>query len=401
MHICFVTREYPPITAYSGGIGFQFRTMSVALARRGARVEVITLGAGKAEQLESDGVRVHRLPLPAPARVRMLRDVVWARAIDAAVRTNGPFDAVYAPEWAGEASRYSASQVAGPLITNLTSSARLVLRSSPGWGTSPRLRLRLALQAPLERRQAERSRLLVACSQAILDRLRGAWDIGSVPAVVVPNCIDVSATQRLGEGEPPAGFPADGPVVAFSGRLQQHKGADVLVEGMRRVWQRVPEARLVMLGSDAPAGRGSMADRLVRIAGEHRTRLHLLGNQPPGRLFAALARADVVALPSRWEAFGLAALEAMALGRPLVLTRGTGFEELAGPDAAAFVAPSDPEGVADAIVGLLEAPSERGRLGAAARARAEAFDVGPIAGRHLEVFEAVAGGSAVGYAARG
>src|SRR5205807_1816531 len=133
----------------------------------------------------------------------------------------------------------------------------------------------LALQEPLERRQAERSRLLVAVSHAILGRLRRLWDINEVPTVVIPNCIDVPGTQRLAAGEPPDSFPSDGPVVAFSGRLQAHKGVDVLVEAMRLVWSRVPEARLALLGADTRVGRGWMGERLVRIAGEHRARLHL------------------------------------------------------------------------------------------------------------------------------
>ena len=58
-----------------------------------------------------------------------------------------------------------------------------------------------------------------------------------------------------------------------------------------------------------------------------RDRFHLLGHQPPERLFPAIAAADVVALPSLWEAFGLVALEGMALGKPCVLTSGSGFED--------------------------------------------------------------------------
>ena len=388
MRICFVSREYPPVTSYSGGIGFHYRAISMAVARAGAQAEVITLGEGRDERLESEGVRVHRVPVPPGGRSRVLRDALWARAIDAAIREDGPFDAVYAPEWAGEASRYSRAQTAGPLITNLTSSVALVMRSSPGF--SARRRVRLALQEPLERRQAQRSRMLVAVSQAILERLRAMWEIDDVPTVVIPNCVDVSATRRLAGGDPPEAFPADGPVVAFSGRLQAHKGVDVLVGAMSSVWARVPEARLVLLGADAPAGRGWMGERLAQLAGEHRDRLHVLGLQPRERLFPALARADVVALPSRWDAFPLAAVEAMALGRPQVLTEGTGFEEVAGHEAARFVPVDDAVALGAAIADLLEDAPARRRLGEAGSARAGRFDVEPIARRHLELFEAVA-----------
>jgi glycosyltransferase involved in cell wall biosynthesis len=386
-----VSREYPPFTAYSGGIGAQFRALSVELARAGHDVQVMTLGGTGPDEIEDEGVLVRRLALPRGGRARALRDDLWARTIDVQVNAHGPFDTVYAPEWAGEASRYCTAQAAGPLITNLTSPATVVYRAWPGWNRSPRRLTRLALQGRLERRQAERSRALVACSGVILDRVRKEWSIDSVPTRVIPNCIDVRATQALAAGEPPEGFPADGPVVAFSGRLQAPKGADVLVEAMRPVWDRMPEARLVMLGPDTPNRGGTMGDTLVRLAGEHRGRLHLLGNQPRERLFPALARADVVAQPSRWDSFPLAALEAMALGRALVVTEGMGFAELASPGEAMFAPAGDAAAVGDAILRLLEDPDARARVGAAARERAADFDVAPVTLRHVEMFETVAG----------
>jgi D-inositol-3-phosphate glycosyltransferase len=136
-----------------------------------------------------------------------------------------------------------------------------------------------------------------------------------------------------------------------------------------------------------------MGDTLREIAGDHAGSLHLLGHQPPERLFPALARADLVVMPSMWEAFGVAALEAMALGRACILTSGSGFEEFFrdGVDGE-LVEPRDSAALGDAIVGLLGDDPRRRACGAAACERADGYGVAPSAARYLDVFARAAGG---------
>jgi glycogen synthase len=166
-----------------------------------------------------------------------------------------------------------------------------------------------------------------------------------------------------------------------------------LVQAMVDVWRVHPDARLVMMGGDVSHGGASMAARLRELAGDQGDRLHLLGHQPAERLFPALAAADVVALPSRWEPFGIAALEVMALGRPTILTSGSGFDEFAAPERdALMVRPADPAALGDAIVRLLGDPELRRSLGAEAAQTAERYDAPIVAGQHAHYFEQVADG---------
>src|SRR5205085_12357818 len=131
------------------------------------------------------------------------------------------------------------------------------------------------------------------------------------------------------------------------------------------VWRELPTAQLVLLGRDFPIEGGWMSEYLLRTAGDFTHNVHVLGNQRPETLFPSLAKADVVALPSLWEAFGIAALEAMALGRASVLTSGSGYDDFAahGHDAL-LVPPSDAHELAQAILRLLDDPNLRARLGA-------------------------------------
>jgi glycosyltransferase involved in cell wall biosynthesis len=386
LRLCFVTREYPPVTAYTGGIGTHYAVLAPELARLGHEVHVITLrDRPDVEELER-GVHLHLLR-PPRAPLRALANIEWSAAVDRALRGLGRFDAVYAAEWGGDASRYARRKHAGPLVTNLTSSYVVVLDVSDGRG-SLRGRIGLATQGALERRQAERSDAIVACSRAILERLRVEWDIGDVPTVVLPNTVDIARTRSLAaSGETPEGFPADGPIVGFSGRLQSHKGVEELVQAMRVVWDTYPEARLVMLGAD----RGRMSRALREQAGKYADRLHLLGNQPAERLFPALAAADVIAMPSRWESFPIAALEAMALGRPMVVTRGFGFDEFLEDGSDGLMVPlRDPAALASALLRLLSEDELCGRIGARARETAERYDAPVVARLHADYFRQLA-----------
>ena len=98
----------------------------------------------------------------------------------------------------------------------------------------------------------------------------------------------------------------------------------------------------------------------------------------------------MVALPSLWEAFGLAALEAMALGRPCVLTSGSGFEEFfRDNEHGLLVPPGDAPALARAIDRMLRDAAMRRRFGAAATARANEYSAKAVTPRYVAYFRQV------------
>ncbi|MFF1462250.1 glycosyltransferase [Streptomyces sp. NPDC058330] len=162
-----------------------------------------------------------------------------------------------------------------------------------------------------------------------------------------------------------ADVPAGAPLAVCVGRLSRQKGQDVLLRAWRRV--RVPGARLVLVG-DGPLG-----GELRRAA-------------PEGVLFAGacgdvrpwIHAADVLVLPSRWEGMALAPLEAMACGRPVLLSDVDGARESLPPGQVphCLVPPEDPAALASALTALLGDPALRAALGDAAQAHARsAFDL--------------------------
>jgi glycosyltransferase involved in cell wall biosynthesis len=88
---------------------------------------------------------------------------------------------------------------------------------------------------------------------------------------------------------------------------------------------------------------------------------------------ALLAIADVVIVPSRWEARALIVQEAMQSGRPIVATRVGGTPELTGDDGAVLVEPDDAAALAAAVTTVLDDPALSARLSKAASARSASF----------------------------
>jgi glycosyltransferase involved in cell wall biosynthesis len=390
LRIAILTTEYPPFTPYDGGIGTLYAALAPALAGLGHDVHVFALTFERESEEVYGRIRLHLVEPRRGGVIGRLVGFAWASSAAARLRAQGPFDIVWAPEWAGSAAFYSRRRDAGPLVTQLFTSLRQVRELSPSEQRSPLERLQHRTQAYLERRQTERSDAIIAQTDAILDWARRLWRIDGLPVRVLPSVLNVEEVRALGRGALPPGVPPGRPRVVFFGRLEHRKGLDVLLQAMRSVWAQAPEAQLVALGED----HAGMAERLRALAGSHAGRLHLLGHHPPSEVFPAVRSADIVVLPSRWENFALAALEAMALGRPTVLTSAGGAVEFCtdGEDAL-LVPPEDVEALALALLRLIESPELRERLGRAAARTAEGFDTSRVAPRYLSYFAEIAAAS--------
>ena len=148
------------------------------------------------------------------------------------------------------------------------------------------------------------------------------------------------------------------------GRVTEQKGQDLLLAAWPRVRERVPDARLVIVGDGPRAAewRAACTDLSVLWRG---------GTDDPAPWYAA---ADVVALPSRWEGMPLVALEALSSGRAVAGFGVTGVREAVG-EAGAVVAPGDTDALAEAIAARLHPGGPAAVEGAAGRARAvDLFD---------------------------
>ena len=161
----------------------------------------------------------------------------------------------------------------------------------------------------------------------------------------------------------------DGPVILYPAITYPHKNHAVLVDAFAEVMRRHPDALLVL-----PGGRGGEEDRLRDQIDQLglRERVRRTGRISAADVAGLYQEARVVAVPSRYEGFGLPAVEAMAYGAALVAASATALPEVVG-GAGVLVAPEDVAGWAAAICDLLDDAEGRSRLGALGLERARRY----------------------------
>jgi glycosyltransferase involved in cell wall biosynthesis len=178
---------------------------------------------------------------------------------------------------------------------------------------------------------------------------------------VIPNAVDTDrftpgdkreARGRLTLGERPVlEAIGDAPMVVCAGRLSTHqKGQDVLLAAWDAVVDAVPTAQLVFVG-DGP-DRAALED-LVRGLRASSSVWFAGGSLTTEEWFRA---SDVVAQPSRYETLSLSVLEALSVGRSVVVSDAVGMREAAGDDGA-VVPRDDPAALASAIIERLLDPA--------------------------------------------
>jgi len=187
-------------------------------------------------------------------------------------------------------------------------------------------------------------------------------------------------------------------VVAFVGRIDPIKGIDTLLAAAQHLKSNIGDRLVVLIvGGDLDAN-GEPVGALQEVAGTAQalgisSSIRLIGAQPQNRLPVIYSAADVVCVPSRYESFGLVAVEAMACGVPVVASRAGGLIYTVEDGETGFLASieNDRE-FADAILKILTSTSLRDEMGTAARIAAHRFSWEAIAQSVRHVYFQLASG---------
>lgn len=166
-----------------------------------------------------------------------------------------------------------------------------------------------------------------------------------------------------------AAYRLERPFVLYAAIPYAHKNHETLLAAMRVLVSRGGGLDLVLTGGPGPCDAlitAAMVDPV--LAG----RVHRLGRVPRSDLVELMGAASVVAIPSRYEGFGLPALEAMSFGTPAVVAAAGSLPEVVG-DGALVVDPDNVIGWADALESAANDPATAHRLIAAGREVAARF----------------------------
>lgn len=185
---------------------------------------------------------------------------------------------------------------------------------------------------------------------------------------VVHNGVDLSRFEPvdLVAAKLKLGYHAYAPLFGVFGRLSREKGQRVAIEAMFLVVKDYPSARLVLAGVGPDqeeletTAKALGTENNVQFAGFVQNVRHLM------------SACDAVMVPSLKEGFGLAAVEAMALERPVVASQVGGLPEIVVPDETGLlVKPNDPQALAQALLSLANNKTQASEFGAAGRHRVE------------------------------
>lgn len=225
----------------------------------------------------------------------------------------------------------------------------------------------------------ERASWVAGCSAAVLEDVRSRFPEMASRSSAILNGL---AAPR----EPPSPPTFDPPLLLCLGRLAEQKGFHLALDALPRVRSRFSDVRLIMAG-EGPAGNDLKA-RAARLGVADS--VDFCGWIPPPRVFAAIQRASLVLVPSlHGEAFGLVALQAAQMARPVVAARTGGLPEIVvDGETGLLFEPGDAAGLARAVVALLARPDLARAWGEAGRARAlEQFS----GERHLDQYDRLYG----------
>lgn len=369
----------------AGTGGFIYGAQQVILAvveQTAGEVEwtaAVATGSGPyPERLKQLGVAVKVLPLRGPLPLAR-------RAIAGLLREG--FDFVHTHDLrASAAARLPAYRAGVPIVTSFHEDLR-----QPHLGALARWKRQLMVR--VEQQTADLPVVVLAVSQPIGEEASSLLGIDPVRIEVVPNGVNVGALrasatpEQVAEARQETGLePADRPVVLV-GKLTRRKGQHLLLQAAPEVLQQHPETVFILVGEGPD--RAALEQQAQSLGVSERCRF--VGFQNPSAPW--LAMSCLAVLPSLAEGTPIVALEAMALGKPLVASAVGGTPDLVLDGETGVLVPSESvDALAAALIRLLDDPIERARLGHAAAERIErSFTVQHLAQRHLVAYRRAVG----------
>ena len=345
MRILMVSDRFLPDL---GGVQIFTARLAEALIERGHEIAVLTThpGLGECEEDRWRGVTVYRLPFDSALRQRDYPRVISLRRDIVDLKRAIRPDVVHL-------NTASACLVFHLLTPRAIAAATVVtlhwLPDAGGIDTRHCRRVRAAADWVVAVTRCGR-RAALEIEPAIAPRTSIIYN--SLPTPWLPPAsLDFAALRLL-----------------CLGRLETEKGFDVALRALAAVRERLPAARMTI------AGDGGQRPALERLAVQLdlETAVRFTGWVAPDDVPALINAHTVVLMPSRFESFGLVALQAAQMGRPVIGSCIPGLSEVVRDGETGLLCPKDDAAAfAAAIASLVEQPVEAARMGRRARAHAQ------------------------------
>lgn len=203
---------------------------------------------------------------------------------------------------------------------------------------------------------------------------------------VIPCGVDFKhfVPQNRQQARKRLGLKQDQPVLLFVGRLDPFKGPDLL---LREAAMMEEEAQVVIVGGRLTGDKELQQLRQLAAELNLDERVHFLGARPKHELPTIYSAADVMVMPSYHESFGMAAVESLACGTPVVATRTGGLTTIIRNGETGCLVPRSPGAFAEKLDMLLRNPGLLAQMRLATRPSIQQFDWKNIASQVYGVYD--------------
>lgn len=373
----------------SGGMNVYVRELARALAARGVMVDIFTRCHSDADadadaRQIAPGVSVSHI-LAGPPDLPLHRQAEYLDDFLDGIQqyrqeTGADYQAVNSHYWlSGVAGGKFAAAIGAPHLATFHTLARIKLQSRSGEDEP-------AVRQDAEARIIAEADRIIAFSPHERDALVRLYDADPGRIALVPCGVDLSRFRPLGRSRARAELGLNGHKVLLSvGRIEALKGFDLLLHSAAQLGSAY-DLQVLVVGADANGGREiarlrQLADDL-NLGGS----VDFVGRVPQERLAWYYSAADVCVVPSYYESFGMAALESMACGTPVVAARVGGLPTIIQHGRTGYLKSwRCPEAFANSVEMIIANRSLRDSLGEAARRRAESLGWDAVAGQLLEL----------------
>ncbi len=400
MRILMLAQFYPPTI---GGEERHVRNLSLALAARGHAVSVATLWhQGEPEREMDQGVRIHRIRGTMQRATVLFSekgrrfappfpDLETMRALRRIIKQERP-DIVHAHNWIVHSFTPIKSWSKAKLVVTLHDYSllcvqkRLTYQNDVCAGPALTKCLRCATdfygaaKGPLATLanwtwgKAERQSvdMFLPVSQAVAEGARLA--AYRVPHRVIPNFVPDNVSLLRHDDDALLAQLPRGDFLLFVGDVRRDKGVEVLLRAYARTGSQVPLILIGRLGSD--------------ISPDFPPHVMALQGCPHEAVMSAWGRCTIALAPSIWpDPCPTVAMEAMAMGRPVIASRIGGLSDIvADGETGILVPPGNVEALSEAIQTLLADPARRNRMGMAAKQRVVEFEAKTVVPRIEQVY---------------
>lgn len=389
----------------TGGMNVYVRELMRQLGRRGVLVDAYTRSESAAIPHVPDtdlGPNVRVIHVVAGEESPVSKESIWREreafvqgVLEHMAREDLTYDVYHAHYWmSGWVAEQLAAIHPAPIVQMFHTLGALKDLAVGGGGPSD-----LPERQPVEAEIMRRADALVAATTIDREHMVAYYGADPERIHVIPPGVDLEVFHPLPRevafaalGEDPCQR-----MILFVGRMDPVKGLDTLLRALATILDRDPavleDACLVIAGGDKVEDQPRMDAEMARIDALRRDLglgelVRFVGSLPQDTLPYWYNAAEFVVVPSRYESFGLVALEAMACGAPVIASDVGGLSTLVRDGRTGFLVPdNDPQALADKLAPLLALPEIRDTLGEHGVATAEAYGWPVIAERVEQLYE--------------